>query len=106
MKSLDGRLGIWHRYLLRELSTIPGRRAQLIVSTSATQHRYLILLWSRGRLHLCLRCQQKTSPILPRSGMKYAMLVFVYRGESFTDQSMYLPSFFQVVRDEKEAPRF
>jgi hypothetical protein len=29
---------------------------------------------------------------------------FVYRIELLTDQSMYLLSFFQVVRDEKEAP--
>jgi hypothetical protein len=35
MKSLDGRLGIWHRHHLRKLSTIPGRHAQLIASTSS-----------------------------------------------------------------------
>jgi hypothetical protein len=29
---------------------------------------------------------------------------FVYRSDSLTGQSMYLPSFFQLVRDEKEAP--
>jgi len=49
MKSLDGRLGIWHRHRL------------------PTQQRYLALLLSLGRLHLCLRCRQKTSPILHRS---------------------------------------
>jgi hypothetical protein len=107
MKSLDGRLEIWHKHRLRKLSTIPGRRAQLIASTlsDATQILNSTVVSRPIAFVSTLSAENKPNLALFRYATRHVGLVYRSKSINYSiDVLLYLSSFFQVVRDEKEAP--